>query len=31
MTAFTLHDWQEQDVREALEHDSWFCAYEMSL
>lgn len=27
----TLHSWQEADVQEALEHDSWFCAYEMSL
>jgi SNF2 family DNA or RNA helicase len=27
----TLHSWQEADVEEALQHDSWFCAYEMSL
>lgn len=27
----TLYDWQEADVQAALEHDSWFLAYEMGL
>lgn len=27
----TLYDWQEEDVCKALEHDSWFIAYEMGL
>lgn len=27
----TLFDWQEADVQQALDHDSWFLAYEMGL
>lgn len=27
----TLYDWQEADVTAAMQHDSWFLAYEMGL